>query len=97
MKISRDHKKTTIISFTKGIHRESFLKRFNMKDCEPEETPIFENHELNDDNSPKIEKAKEQVKHVPYANSIGCLMHAMMSIGPDISFVIGLLSRAGHY
>ena len=42
---------------------------------------------------PKTPQEKERMPRVPYANVIGSLMYVMMCTRPDISYVIGLVSR----
>ena len=36
---------------------------------------------------------KEYMSRVPYANSVGCLMYAMVCTRPDISHVVGVVSK----
>ena len=41
---------------------------------------------------PKTQE-KERMARVPYTNAIGSLMYATMCTNPDISYVVGLVSR----
>lgn len=58
VKILRDHLKQLLSLSQKG-YIDKVLEQDNMKDCNPEETPIAKNHKLNKDNTWKIEKSKE--------------------------------------
>ena len=45
------------------------------------------------DDCPKTSKEIENMEKIPYASTVGSLMYAMLSIRPDICYVIGIVSR----
>ncbi|XP_070011328.1 secreted RxLR effector protein 161-like [Nicotiana tabacum] len=64
-----------------------------MQDCKPINTPISRGEALSRRMCPQNPQEKEQMRKIPYANAIGCLMYVMMCTRPDICCVIGLVSR----
>jgi hypothetical protein len=42
---------------------------------------------------PSNDEEKDYMYHVPYDNVVGSLMYAMVSTRPDISHVVGVVSR----
>ena len=42
---------------------------------------------------PKTQEEDEDMFHVPYASAVGSLMYAMVCTRPDITHVVGVLSR----
>ncbi|XP_031249851.1 secreted RxLR effector protein 161-like [Pistacia vera] len=48
---------------------------------------------LSKEQCPKTEAKMIKMNDIPYSNVIGSIMYAMISIGPDLSFAISLLSR----
>ncbi|GKB71168.1 zinc finger, CCHC-type containing protein [Tanacetum coccineum] len=65
---------------------EKVLKKFNYFDCTPVSTPMDTSEKLMPNNG-------QAVSQLEYSRVIGCLMYAMTCTRPDISFVVGKLSR----
>ncbi|GJW92322.1 zinc finger, CCHC-type containing protein [Tanacetum coccineum] len=83
IKIKRENKG---IVNTQSHYIEKILKKFNREDCSLVNTPMD-----------LIEKLKlntgKPVDQLENSRAIGCLMYAMTSTRPDISYVVGRLSR----
>lgn len=74
------------ISIDQTIYLENVLKRFNMSDCNPVNTPLpvkLDSEALN----------SNEVFEAPSRNLIGCLMYAMQCTRPDLCTAINFLSR----
>lgn len=56
-------------------------------------TPLAAHFRLSYLQCPKTNKEKLEMKNVPYASAVGCLMYAMILTSPDISHVISVVSR----
>ena len=55
--------------------------------------PIASHFKLYSDLSPRTNEEKKYMSRVPYANAVGNLMYAMVSTRPNISHVVGVMSR----
>ena len=92
VKIFRDRSKRLL-----GLSQETYIKKmlkcYHMHDYKPMDTPIEKNLSFSLDMCPKTPNEKEQMSKVPYSNVVGSLMNAMMCTRPNISYVIGLVSR----
>ena len=69
------------------------MKTFNMQDCKPVKVPSPIGTKLCTDQCPQSQEDIEYMAHVPYTNVVGSLMYAMVCTRPDISHVVGVLSR----
>ena len=96
MEIKRDrHSKKLYLSQKEYLKR--VLKRFGMnKKTKSVSTPFAPHFKLSDVMSPNNEAEREYMSRVPYANAIGSLMYAMVCTRPDISHVVGVVSRYMH-
>lgn len=61
------------------------LKRFNMQNCKPSDTPM--------EKDLKLEKAKSFCTKYPYQELLGALMYLCVLTRPDIAFAISFLSQ----
>ncbi|XP_062103053.1 secreted RxLR effector protein 161-like [Humulus lupulus] len=66
---------------------------FNMQDTKSASVPIGGQSVLSKDQCPVTVEEKEYMKEVPYAMALGCLMHIMVSTGPDIAHTLSILTR----
>nr|KAJ0187373.1 hypothetical protein LSAT_V11C900477740 [Lactuca sativa] len=74
------------ISISQSHYIEKILKKFNFENCSPVSTAI--------DPSLKLLLNKgSPVSQLEYSRAIGCLIYAMISTRPDITYVMGRLSR----
>ncbi|GKC60053.1 zinc finger, CCHC-type containing protein [Tanacetum coccineum] len=83
IKIKRENKEIVI---TQSHYVEKILKKFNREDCSPVSTPI----DLVEKLKPNTGKPVDQLE---YSRAISCLMYAMTSTRPDITYAVGRLSR----
>ncbi|GKD33566.1 zinc finger, CCHC-type containing protein [Tanacetum coccineum] len=74
------------IAVSQSYYFEKVLKKFNYYDCSLVSTPMDTSEKLMPNNG-------KVVSQLEYSRVIGCLMYAMTCTRPDISFVVGKLSR----
>ncbi|GKD78457.1 hypothetical protein Tco_1341078 [Tanacetum coccineum] len=74
------------IVITQSHYIEKILKKFNREDCSPVSTPMDPVEKL----KPNTGKLVDQLE---YLRAIGCLMYAIMSTRPDITYAVARLSR----
>ncbi|GJZ92148.1 zinc finger, CCHC-type containing protein [Tanacetum coccineum] len=74
------------IAISQSHYIEKVLKKFNYIDCTPVSTPMDTSEKLMPNNG-------QAVSQLEYSRVISCLMYAMTCIRPDITFVVGKLSR----
>ena len=92
IRISRD-RDSKLIYLDQENYLEKVLKRFKMENCRPVSTPVSKGTILNKSMCPTNKIELEEMKVVPYAQAMGSLMYAMMSIRLDICYAVGLVSR----
>jgi len=94
MKMERD-RWNGILHVSNGAYIQRLLEQYKMEYCHPTKVPIFPDDrvQLCDDSRPKTEADREQMKHYPYRQLVGCLLHLSVTCQPDIAFVTGVLSR----
>jgi len=86
IEVKRDRKNHQI-SLSQEQYIKDMLKKFNMNDCKPMKTPA-------DGNLMKIiEGGKPLNSKTPYMEAIGSLIYIMVASRPDISYIVGILSR----
>ncbi|RVW27457.1 Retrovirus-related Pol polyprotein from transposon TNT 1-94 [Vitis vinifera] len=80
-----------------GLYQETYinkvLERFRMKNCSPSVSPIVKGDRFNLNQCPNNDLEREQMKNIPYASAVGCLMYAQVCTRPDIAFAVGMLGR----
>jgi len=64
-----------------------------MRDAKPVRTPLVSHFRLSREQCPETDEEKDFMARVPYASTIGSLMYAMVCTRPDISHVVGVVSR----
>ncbi|GJR97725.1 zinc finger, CCHC-type containing protein [Tanacetum coccineum] len=74
------------IAIYQSYYIEKVLKKFNYFDCTPISTLMDTNEKLMPNNG-------QVVSQLEYSRVIGCLMYDMICTRPDITFVVGKLSR----
>eukprot|EP00253_Pinus_taeda_P024773 PITA_24773 len=92
MEIKRDRSKRKLW-LNQRRYVEIILQRFNMQDNKPVKVPIPVGVRLFAEQCPKTQEEEEDMSRVPYASAVGSLMYAMVCIRPDITHVVGVLSR----
>ena len=92
IEIHRDRKKGKL-SFSQEKYVEKILERFEMNKAKPVDVPLASHFKLSSSLCPSTVEEKDYMSRVPYANSVGCLMYAMVCTRPDISHAIGVVSK----
>ncbi|KAH9743535.1 hypothetical protein KPL70_003339 [Citrus sinensis] len=92
MEITRDRRKGTMFLSQKK-YLEKVLNTFGMSNCKPVITPLASHFKLSNQQCPKSSEERQEMSKVPYANAVGCMMHAMVLTRPDISHALSLISR----
>ncbi|CAM8974416.1 unnamed protein product [Rhodiola kirilowii] len=82
----RIKRKNKGLALSQSHYVEKVLKKFNCLNCSPVST-------LMDPSVKLLPNTGEAVSQVEYSQVIGCLMYAMTSTRPDITYAVGKLSR----
>ena len=93
VKIQRNRSKR-LMCLSQEHYIQNLLERFNMKDCNPIDTPYARGEYLSKEMGSKTLEEKEKMSKVPYSSAIGSLMYVMMCTRTDICYVVGMVS---HY
>jgi hypothetical protein len=72
---------------------QNVLKKYNMADCKPIDTPFATGQKLTLEMRPQTEEEKRMMQDVPYQSAVGSLMYAMISTRPDIAYAVGVVSQ----
>ena len=91
VKIQRNRSKR-LMSLSQEHYIQKLLERFNMKDCNPIDTPHARGEYLSKEMGSKTLEEKEKMSNVPYSSAIGSSMYATMCTRPDICYVVGMVS-----
>ncbi|KAH9649101.1 hypothetical protein KPL70_025857 [Citrus sinensis] len=75
------------------IEKLKVLETYKMLDSKPVLTPLAAHFRLSNQLCPKTDEEKLDMKNVPYANAVGCLMYAMVLTRPDLSHSMSVVSR----
>ncbi|GJR03668.1 retrovirus-related pol polyprotein from transposon TNT 1-94 [Tanacetum coccineum] len=96
MEIVRD-RKLRKLCLTQKQYLRRVLKRFRFdKQTKRVSTPLASQFKISAAMSPKNDAERAYMEKVPYANVVGSLMYAMICTRPDISHVVGMVSRYMH-
>ncbi|XP_050900596.1 secreted RxLR effector protein 161-like [Lathyrus oleraceus] len=64
-----------------------------MKDSKPGDTLVAKGDNFCLKQCPTTDLEKEEMHKVPYASTVGSLMHAKVCTRPDLTFIVGVLGR----
>ncbi|KAI3780212.1 hypothetical protein L2E82_10183 [Cichorium intybus] len=92
MEIVRD-RKSRILHLSQKGYIEKVLRRFNMHEAKPVNTPFAAHFKLSSALSPTTETDMEYMARVPYSSAVGSLMYAMICTRPDLAYVVSMVSR----
>jgi hypothetical protein len=67
--------------------------RFGMSNVKPISIPLASHFNLSSSLCRSTDDENDNMSCVPYANVVGSLMYVMVSTGPNISHVVGVVSR----
>lgn len=92
IRIIRNTKFNTITIGQAGYVRR-ILKRFNMEECNPVNSPMEIGTKISKEMCSQNEDEKEEMSKIPYRQAIGSLLFLSMISRPDISFAVNVFSR----
>jgi Reverse transcriptase (RNA-dependent DNA polymerase) len=92
LKIYRDQNKD-ILGLSQQAYIHKILKRYGMKNCKPENTPVAKGDKFSLDQCPKTELEKSEMHQISYASLIGSLMYDQVCTRSDIAYITRMLGR----
>ncbi|KAG8492333.1 hypothetical protein CXB51_009816 [Gossypium anomalum] len=85
------------VSLSQKQYLKKVLQQFGMNEqTKPVSTPLASHFKLSAQLSPSTNTEREYMLQVPYSNSVGSLMYAMVCTRPDISQAVSIVSRYMH-
>ena len=92
MRIERNRTtKTPWLSQSNYIQK--VLHFFKIDNAKPAPTPLPMTIQPSDKDSPSTEEERKLNGKIPYASVVASIMYAMVAIGPDLAYVVGVVSR----
>ena len=91
LQVERDREQKLMRLNQQGYIKD-VLAKFHMSECATAKTPLDAGHELTVI-EPFAPDEEEEMKKIPYAELIGCLMYIMVCTRPDLAFPVSLLAR----
>ena len=88
-----DNRAQRTISINHCQYIDAILRRFNMHECEPIDTPLDHAIVLSDKDCPGTDEERAKMRNVPYRELIGALIWLSIVSRPDISFAATHLAR----
>ena len=82
-----------MLGLSQATYIDHILARFNMVDSKKGFVPFRVGISLSGNQRPKTPAEIERMRGIPYAFVVGSLMYAMLCTGPDIYFIVGMVSR----
>jgi len=95
MEIHKDRKARKLYLFQRK-YLEKVLNRFNMSICKPITTSLIAHFVLSAESCPTCEVEIEKMSYIPYSNTMGSLMYAMVCTRPNLAYVVSVVSRYMH-
>jgi len=92
MRITRDRKNHKL-TLSQSEYIEKVLKTLDTQNEKPISIPLASHFKLSKEECPKTQEEMAHMSKVPYASTVGSLMYAMVCTKPDISHVVGVVSR----
>lgn len=92
IEILRD-KSQGILRLSQRNYIDKVLKRFDMEECKPGDTPISKGDKFSLNQCPKNSLEIKQMQKIPYASCVGSLMYAQVCTRPDLAYIVGMLGR----
>ncbi|KAL6219078.1 hypothetical protein ACLB2K_012284 [Fragaria x ananassa] len=72
---------------------EKVLERFHMEKTKLVAIPLASHMKLSSKQSPTSQKKEEEMTTMPYDSTVGSLMYTMVCTRPDITYVVGIVSK----
>ena len=91
LRVTRDIQRG-LLKIDQAQYVDEILKRFNMQNCNPRQTPMREKPVLSQDMCPDSDPTNKDKTVFPYASAIGSLLYLRLT-RPDILVAISILAR----
>jgi hypothetical protein len=88
-----DNRAQRTISINHRQYIDAILRRFNMHECEPIDTPLDHAIVLSEKDCPATDEERAKMRNVPYRELVGALIWLSIVSRPDISFAATHLAR----
>ncbi|GJU84034.1 retrotransposon protein, putative, ty1-copia subclass [Tanacetum coccineum] len=75
------------------MYIEKVLRRFNMHNAKPVNTPLAAHFKLSLALCPQSDAEDKYMSKVPYSSAVGSLVYAMVCSRPDLSYAFSVVSR----
>ena len=72
---------------------DTILTKYNFTDLKPVLIPMDPSTQLSRTQSPKSVSEKACMKHIPYQEVVGLLMHLAIGMRPDIAFAVSTVAQ----
>ena len=92
IRIHRDRRNGKL-GFSQKKYVEKILVRFKMNKAKPVNVPLTSLFKLSLGLCPRNVEEKDYMSRVPYANTLGCLMYAIVCTRPDFSHAVDVFSK----
>ncbi|KAG8976249.1 hypothetical protein FRC05_004499 [Tulasnella sp. 425] len=92
MQITRD-RSTRTLHLSQRQYVVDLLERFGMSDCAPVTTPMEPGLKLTKDTCPTTQAEINEMRNIPYLNTVGALNYLAIATRPNISYTVGKLAR----
>ena len=92
MEIYRD-REVSKLWLTQKNYLKKFLERFSMFNAKPVQTPLAVHFRLSSEKCLSTEDEVEYMTRVPYENTVGCLMYAIVCTRLDISYTVSVVRK----
>ncbi|KAI3701355.1 hypothetical protein L2E82_46009 [Cichorium intybus] len=86
-------KKSRILHLSQKGYIEKVLRRFNMHEAKPVNTPFVAHFKLSSALSPTTETDMAYMARVPYSSAVGSLMYVIICTRPDLAYAVSMVSR----
>src|SRR5215813_5963536 len=90
--ILRDRKKR-LLAISQASYIDKILIHFGIQNSKKGNLPFRHGIHLSKEQSLKTPQRVEEIRHIPYASTVGSLMYAMICMRPNIYYVVGVVSR----
>ena len=81
------------MSLKQSSYIKKIIHKFNMNDAKTTSVPLGGQFVLTKEQSPNSTELMEEMKTIPYAMALGCLMYIMVSTRPDLAHSLSILSK----
>ncbi|KAK1564561.1 hypothetical protein Q3G72_005813 [Acer saccharum] len=88
-------RKNKLLALSQASYFDKMLIKFAMQNSKNGNLPTRHGVTLSKKQCPKTPQEEENMRHIPYASTVGSLMYAMLCTRPDICYAVGVVSLLG--